>query len=342
MSDPSIGCVGVVKHFAGHPILDGISLEVANGSVTTILGASGSGKTTLLRIIMGFVGADSGTVTIGGRLCSDSSKLLVPPEKRNVGYVAQEGALFPHLTAGQNIAFGLPRSERKSSPRVDELLQLVGLGVAIRDRYPHLLSGGEQRRVALARAMAPKPQAILFDEPFTGLDAGLRTETRNAVVNALSTTGTTALLVTHDPAEALSLGDQVAVLRGGKLVQTGTPSAIYQEPVDIETAGLVGETVVIDGNAAGEMADSVMGMVTLHQPAQGRVQLLIRPEQIQIAGEGVQAIVTGASYFGRQTVMSLSIDGVTVHAGIASQTPPEIGTKVSVVVTGKVVAYPTK
>src|SRR5262249_28895768 len=158
----------------------------------------------------------------------------VPADRREVGYVAQEGALFPHLSVGQNVAFGLPRGERRSTTRIGEALDLVGLGRDYADRRPHELSGGEQRRVALARALAPRPRLVLLDEPFSGLDAALRAETREAVLGALAAGGATAVLVTHDQAEALSTGREVGILRAGRLVQTAPPADLYREPADLD------------------------------------------------------------------------------------------------------------
>ena len=174
--------------------------------------------------------------------------LHVAPDKREIGYVAQEGALFPHLTVAENVAFGLPRGERRNGSRTSEALDLVGLGSGYAARRPHELSGGEQRRVGLARALAPKPRIVLLDEPFSGLDAHLRAETRAAVTRALAAEGATAVLVTHDQAEALSMGREVAVLRSGRLAQTATPTVLYRAPVDLDVARFVGDAVIVPGN----------------------------------------------------------------------------------------------
>ncbi len=246
-------CDRITASYAGseQAVLDGVDLVVADGTVTAILGASGSGKTTLLRVIMGFVAQDHGTVAVGDTVVSDGSRVHLAPEKRSIGYVAQEGALYPHLTVEQNIAFGLPRAERKlrRSAR-GEVLELVGLSRAYAGRRPGQLSGGEQRRVALARALAPSPPLVLLDEPFSGLDASLRAETREAVLHALAARGTTAVLVTHDQAEALSIGREVAVLRDGRLIQTASPTVLYRTPADLDVARFVGEAVVLPGAAA--------------------------------------------------------------------------------------------
>ncbi len=238
---------GLSKSFAGQPVLQDVTLAVPAGRLVAILGPSGSGKTTLLRLICGFERADSGSVTIGGRqVCGPGRH--VPPERRHIGYVAQEGALFPHLSVAENITFGLPRRERRQGHRVAELLDLVGLPPAYASRSPETLSGGEQQRVAVARALAPEPSLVLLDEPFSALDAALRVDTRHAVAAAFAATGATALLVTHDQMEALSMGHEVAVLRQGALVQVATPDRLYRYPMDAELAQFVGEAGTVARN----------------------------------------------------------------------------------------------
>jgi iron(III) transport system ATP-binding protein len=213
------------KSFNGVGLLHDISLSVASGTLIAILGASGSGKTTLLRLIAGFERPDSGEIRIGGELIA-SATLFKRPEQRGIGYVAQEGALFPHLSVADNITFGLKRAERRAGHRVAELLELVGLPASYSKRGPQDLSGGEQQRVALARALAPGPKLILLDEPFSALDAGLRAETREAVATAIAAAGATAILVTHDQDEALSMGKKVGVLQNGRLAQISAPEAL--------------------------------------------------------------------------------------------------------------------
>ena len=196
--------------------------------------------------------------------------------------MAQEGALYPHLNVAENVAFGLPRAERKGGRRIDEMLDLVGLDADYAARLPHELSGGEQRRVGLARALAPRPRLVLLDEPFSGLDADLRVETREAVMHALDEEGATAVLVTHDQAEALSMGREVAVLRGGRLVQTASPSRLYGDPVDLDVARFVGDAVVLPGTGRAGVVECALGALPARQPAEGAVDVVIRPEQIEI------------------------------------------------------------
>ena len=254
------------KAFAGTPVLRGVDLEVAPGSLVAVLGASGSGKTTLLRLLSGFERADSGSIEIDGQIVSGPG-VHMAPEKRRIGYVAQEGSLFPHLSVADNVAFGLPRAERRNRSKVEALLASVDLPASYSSRAPHQLSGGEQQRVALARALAPAPKLVLLDEPFSSLDAALRVETRQAVSAALAASGATALLVTHDQSEALAMGVKVAVLRGGVLAQIATPEILYRQPVDVAMARFVGEAVILPGTVKGGVAVCALGRLPVALPA---------------------------------------------------------------------------
>src|SRR5579871_3541344 len=215
-----VAVTGLHKAFGAHPVLTGVDLEVPAGSLTAILGPSGSGKTTLLRLLAGFDRADAGTITIGDGLV-DGSGVYVAPERRRIGYVPQEGSLFPHLTVEANVGFGLSARDRRTG-RAETMLEMVGLG-GLGRRYPHQLSGGQQQRVALARALAIEPAVVLLDEPFSSLDASLRASVRSEVRDVLREACTTTILVTHDQDEALSLADRVAVLRDGVIVQEAAP-----------------------------------------------------------------------------------------------------------------------
>ena len=207
------------------------------------MGSSGSGKTTLLRIVAGFERLDGGEVQLGPEVVDDGRRVFVPSEHRRIGYVPQEGALFPHLSVGRNVAFGLRRGPQRRD-RVKELLDMVGLS-GLHRRYPHQLSGGQQQRVALARALATDPEIVLLDEPFSSLDASLRASVRSEVHDVLRQAGATSILVTHDQDEALSMADHVAVLRHGVIAQLDSPAGIYQRPLDPALARFLGESNVL-------------------------------------------------------------------------------------------------
>ncbi|MFF2314747.1 ABC transporter ATP-binding protein [Arthrobacter sp. NPDC058097] len=303
----------VTKNFGSQAVLKGVNLAVAKGGTTAIVGPSGSGKTTLLRLIAGFEHPGTGTISLNGSPVAGHG-VWMPAHKRHVGYVAQDGALFPHLTVGQNIAFGLSASKldggrRAVNARVSELLEMVSLDTAMAKRRPHQLSGGQQQRVALARALAREPELMLLDEPFSALDAGLRVATRRAVAKVLNEAGVTTILVTHDQAEALSFADQVAVMRGGKLAQIGNPFVVYTRPADRATAEFLGDAVILDAWMEGSLATCSLGGIPVRRPpAQGRVQLMLRPEQIRIAEDGpIRGVVVDTDYFGPETTVRLKL-----------------------------------
>jgi iron(III) transport system ATP-binding protein len=279
----SLTVTGLWKGYSAQSVLRGVELEVATGSLTAVLGLSGCGKTTLLRVIAGFERAERGCVRLGERTLDDG-RSFVAPERRGVGYVPQEGALFPHLSVAGNVGFGLSRVARRGGA-VAELLELVGLG-ALADRFPHQLSGGEQQRVALARALARRPEVLLLDEPFSSLDASLRTRVREEVGALLHAQGVTTVLVTHDQEEALSLADAVAVLRDGAIVQRGTPDELYTRPHDAQLASFLGAANLIEATFADGVAHTSLGALALQRapdresPAGGLV--LVRPEQLEV------------------------------------------------------------
>jgi iron(III) transport system ATP-binding protein len=303
----------VTKNFSAQAVLKGVNLAVAKGGTTAIVGPSGSGKTTLLRLIAGFEHPATGSISLNGTKVAGDGVWL-PAHKRQVGYVAQDGALFPHLTVGQNVAFGLDTGKldggrRAAAGRISELLDMVSLDPDMATRRPHQLSGGQQQRVALARALAREPQLMLLDEPFSALDAGLRVATRRAVAKVLSQAGVTTILVTHDQAEALSFADQVAVMRGGKLAQIGNPFVVYTRPADRATAEFLGDAVIMDAWLEGSLATCSLGGIPVRRPpAQGRVQLMLRPEQIRIAEDGpIRGVVVDTDYFGPETTVRLKL-----------------------------------
>jgi len=307
----------LVKAFGRHQVLDGLDLDVPAGSLTAILGPSGSGKTTLLRVLAGFERADAGTVQIGSQM-ADGPGIFLPPERRRVGYVPQEGSLFPHLTVAANIAFGLSRKERhrpgRAGRRAAELLDAVGLAGFGR-HYPHQLSGGQQQRVALARALAIEPEVVLLDEPFASLDAHLRASVRADVQRLLTEAGATTVLVTHDQDEALSTADRVAVLRHGRIAQVAAPQELYSSPVDADMARFIGDANLIPGQLNGSSVETLFGRLPVAQPDPAVVThcpatVLVRPEQVELAVDGaadggVAARVTGYGYHGHDAVITV-------------------------------------
>ncbi|MDJ0354848.1 ABC transporter ATP-binding protein [Paenarthrobacter sp. PH39-S1] len=300
---------GVRKTFGSTEVLKGVDLAVAKGRTTAIVGPSGSGKTTLLRLIAGFEAPDAGTVSLDGQVVAGPAD-WVPAHRRNVGYVAQDGALFPHLTVGQNVAFGLASRGKGAADRVAHLLEMVSMDPSYAKRRPYQLSGGQQQRVALARALAREPELMLLDEPFSALDAGLRVATRRAVAQTLSAAGVTTILVTHDQAEALSFADQVAVMRNGALAQIGNPFVVYTRPADRATAEFLGDAVILEAWMEGSLATCSLGGIPVRRPpSQGRVLLMLRPEQIRIAEDGpIHGTVVDTDYFGPETTVRLQLE----------------------------------
>ena len=268
--------------------VDHVDLCVHSGEILAILGPSGSGKSTLLRLIAGFEKPDFGSVLINHSVASNSSK-VVPPESRGIGIVFQDYALFPHLSVFDNIAFGLKGKlqiqDKKS--RVDELVQLMGL-MGLEKRYPSQLSGGQQQRVALARALAPQPVAIMLDEPFSNLDYNMRKEMRKDLSRILHACNTTAVLVTHDREEAMSIADRIAVLHEGKLLQVDTPLELYNNPCSPIVAGLLGSANFIEGILKGSYVQTELGMLSVSLRQLGsladgdRVNVLLRPEHLSV------------------------------------------------------------
>ncbi len=334
---------GLGKSFLGRPVLAGIDLQVPSGSLLAILGASGGGKTTLLRLLCGFERADAGTIEVGGRRLVGRG-LHVPAHRRRIGYVAQDGALFPHLTVAANVLFGLPRAARRQRHRAEALLDAVGLSAAFAGRQPHELSGGEQQRVSLARALAPGPALVLLDEPFSALDAALREETRTGVAAALAAAGATAVLVTHDQAEALSMGHQVGVLRGGRMVQVATPRTLYRQPADAALARFIGDAVLLPGEASGDAVICALGTLPLLARARGLVEVMIRPEQIRLAQDGLQGMVERSGFDGRDGLVLIRLVGADarVSARVPGYAVPSCGSVVRLKVDGPVLAYPAQ
>ncbi|MGP2494012.1 ABC transporter ATP-binding protein [Mesorhizobium sp. PUT5] len=272
----------VAKSYGPVAALAGVDLAVASGTRTAIVGPSGCGKTTLLRLIAGFEAPDRGRIVLDGEVLADEAG-AVPAHLRGIGLVAQDGALFPHLTVADNIGFGLARHAERRAERIAELAYIVGLDAAILKRRPHQLSGGQQQRVALARAMAMKPRLMLLDEPFSALDTGLRASMRKAVAELLEAAGITTILVTHDQAEALSFADQVAVMREGKFWQVGTPRELYLKPKDRMVAEFLGEALVLPARIAEGFAETPLGRIALETRERRDIaRIMLRPEQVTL------------------------------------------------------------
>ncbi|MCF4121490.1 ABC transporter ATP-binding protein [Antribacter sp. KLBMP9083] len=336
---------GVTAGYGVEAVLEDIDLTVPEGTTTAVLGGSGSGKTTLLRVVAGFLRPRSGTIVVGGRTVAGPG-VSVPPERRGVGYVRQDGGLFPHLSVAGNITFGLPWPRNRHHDRVLELLELVGLPAAMAERRPDQLSGGQQQRVALARALAPRPALILLDEPFSSLDTALRTTTREATARALRATGSTAILVTHDQDEALSFADEVAILAHGRFRQVDRPRTVYREPVDAEVAAFLGDAVMMAGSAADGRVACLLGSLPFQGPVlQGDVEVMIRPEQITLTLPGagqVDAVVHSVAYFGHDAAVELDlVDDAShrVRARVLGMDTPAPGEHVGVSVAGPVRAF---
>jgi iron(III) transport system ATP-binding protein len=317
----------VSKRFGAVRAVDGASLELQRAEFVALLGPSGCGKTTLLRLIAGFEAPDEGTVRIGEEPVA--GECWVPPERRHVGMVFQDYALFPHLTVSGNVGYGLPRARR--SGRIETALELVGLG-DLGERYPHELSGGQQQRVALARALAPEPSVVLLDEPWSNIDPVLRSSMRDELASILRATGVTVLLVTHEQEEAFSLADRVALMRDGVVVQAGAPEEIYYHPATRWAAEFVGAANVLPGRLADGLVETLVG--TFPAPngdVPGDVQVLVRPELLELeldaAGEGevVRREFRGHDVFYR---VRLS-DGTTVCSQRPSNESIPLGARVS-------------
>jgi len=284
-----------------------ISLQVRRDEFLTLLGPSGGGKTTTLRLLAGFEAPTRGRIQIGDHIVADDSH-FTPPEKRRVGMVFQDYALFPHVDVAGNIAFGLGGSGKDKQRQVARLLSLVGL-TQFAGRMPYELSGGQQQRVALARALAPNPDILLLDEPFSNLDTGLRAQVRSDVRRILLETDTTAIFVTHDQEEALTLSDEIAIIFDGKLVQVATPHALYNRPVNTQVAKFVGDANFLPAEAHGMTADSRLGEVKLFHPKSGRVDLMIRPEALEVGFDerGKQAMVLWREFHGHHQRLGLAL-----------------------------------
>jgi iron(III) transport system ATP-binding protein len=346
-TSPALRVRGLHKRYDGDPVLHGLDLDAGRGEFLALLGPSGCGKTTALRLIAGFERADAGTIEVGGDLVADADTpggRWVPPEGRRVGMVFQDYALFPHLSVARNVAFGLPRNAHDRASRVASALATVGLS-GLGERTPDQLSGGQQQRVALARALAPGPEVILLDEPFSNLDADLRAAVREEVRQILRDAGTTAVLVTHDQEEALSIADRVAVLLGGRIVQAGPPEELYHRPATRALADFVGDAQFLPGEAAGRRAQTALGEIPLHGTFDGPVDVLLRPEMLRLTPPGddhaANATIISRAFFGHDQLLTLHLDrGPTLKARLGAYGGFRPGDRVGVTVRGGALAFP--
>jgi iron(III) transport system ATP-binding protein len=328
------------RHFGGRSVVDDVSLSVAAGQVTCLLGPSGCGKSTTLRCIAGVDQPDGGRILVDGEVVCDAGH-SVPPEARSTGLMFQDFALFPHLNVADNVAFGLKGSKADKRARVQALLKRVHLERHI-DDYPHQLSGGEQQRVALVRAIAPKPKIMLMDEPFSGLDNRLRDAIRDETLEILKEEGTAVLLVTHEPDEAMRMADEIALMRDGRIVQRGAPYHIFNAPVDREAAGFFSDINVICGKVQGALTDTPFGQFLAPGVADGtNVEIVIRPQHLKIdfdrhgrgpnptPADGVPArgVVQRARFMGSESLVEfrMDYDGSIIKAAVPSVFLPKPG-----------------
>jgi iron(III) transport system ATP-binding protein len=330
---------GLAKAFGAVRAVDGMDFAVARGAFLGLLGPSGCGKTTALRLIAGFERPDAGTIILDQRVVAGPGVSL-PAERRQVGMVFQDYALFPHLDVAANVAFGLPRGADRAA-RVETLLARVGLG-GLGRRLPHELSGGQQQRVALARALAPDPRVLLLDEPFSNLDAALRARVRGEVQAILREAGVTVVFVTHDREEALSLADAVAVVEAGRILQVAPPEELYRAPASPTVAAAVGDADFLDATGQGAVAACELGTVPLVEPAQGPVRLLLRPEAVCLEPDAAGlATVVERQFFGPgQLVVVRLPSGALLRARLPADPPLAVGARVTVHLRGPAVAFP--
>lgn len=294
--DPIVSLTGVSRAYNGKLAVDRANLTLSRGRILGLLGASGSGKSTLLRAISGLESIDAGTIAIDGKVVSTAGYALAP-EGRSVGLVFQDFALFPHLTVDQNVGFGLKgRPDRKAV--VAEMLDRVRLADRAK-AFPHTLSGGEQQRVALARALVRNPAVVLLDEPFSSLDGSLRNDLREDLVTALRDSRASALIVTHDAEDAMIMADDLALMDVGRIIQTGTPQALYTQPLSVKAARLLGPLNLVDAEVRQGLATSALGRSATGLP-DGTAWMGVRPSHLRLAetGSGLQARVASVGFAG--------------------------------------------
>ncbi len=340
-----LSLAGIDVRYSALEVLLGLDLAVDEGALVVVLGPSGCGKTTLLRTIAGFQRLHHGTIVLDDVQLA-GPHVHLPPERRRIGIVPQEGVLFPHLDVGHNVGFGLRRSAERSR-RVAEMLELVDLK-GFEPRRPSELSGGQQQRVALARALAPSPALILLDEPFAALDTSLRVQVRGDVRRVLLDTKTTALLVTHDRDEALSMADAVAVMDAGVIAQVAPPDVVYREPASLAVARAVGDIVVVPGSVHGGVATCALGRLAVRPGSpEGAVDVVLRPEQLLLAApelptapsEGLGGLVQRVEFLGHEARVTVHIGALVVETRVPADRRPAAGDVIHLVVKGEASAF---
>jgi iron(III) transport system ATP-binding protein len=329
------------RSFEGRAVVDDVSLKIMPGQVTCLLGPSGCGKSTTLRMIAGVEMQDSGTIHVDGNLICDTV-FRVPPERREIGLMFQDFALFPHLSVADNVGYGLKGNKASKRTRVVELLERVDLGRFI-DGYPHQLSGGEQQRVALARALAPRPRIMLMDEPFSGLDNRLRDGIRDETLSILKEEDTAVLLVTHEPDEAMRMADEIALMRDGRIVQQGAPYNVYTRPIDRAAVSFFSDANVVHADVSGALAHTPFGRFLAPGVPDGTaVDIVFRPQHVRIdfdrAGKGplptaadgtpARAVVERARFMGNESLVEFRMDhdNTTIKATVPNVFMPSAGT----------------
>lgn len=322
---PALRVASVTKHFGDVAAVSDVSFDVAAHELVALVGPSGCGKSTLLRILAGLIAAESGRVELAERVVDDG-RVSLPPERRNVGLVFQEHALFPHLSVERNVGYGVRTPAAHRSARVSEMLHLVGL-TGFAKRYPHELSGGERQRVALARALAPDPSLLLLDEPFASLDPNLRAQIRHDIVHILRSTGTPAVFVTHDQNEALAVGDRIAVMRAGCIEQFDAPEAVFHQPVNRFVGAFMGEADFLDVDEARD----VLAMTSAAESAVADSVVMVRPDDVVITGDPLgSAVVIDAEFRGSSWCYTVRLaSGATVRSTGSHAERVAVGTTVT-------------
>jgi iron(III) transport system ATP-binding protein len=339
MSAPFLSCEGVNKRFGAVKAVEEVSFGVEKGHAFALLGPSGCGKTTLLRLIAGFERPDGGMIRLGGRVISGRGTMM-PPERRRIGLVFQDYALFPHMSVRDNVAFGLKRNGRNG--RVEELLGVVGLS-GLGGRMPHELSGGQQQRVALARTLAAEPELVLLDEPFSNLDPSLRGRLRTEVRGILASLGMTAVFVTHDQEEALSLAERLGVMMDGRILQTGRPEEVYMAPASREVGEFLGDANFLRGEYRQGLVEFELGRAPAASLVDGIVDVMVRPESLSLSVEdGIPVEVLSSEYYGHDQMVTVRLpSGKAIKVRLLPGRVLERGQRLGLRLSGDVTVFPS-